>query len=411
MSRLTPRGLLETWRAGNPARSLDRAVSIADLRRLAARRLPRVVFDFIEGGATDEVTRRDNEAAFGDWVLLPRVAVDVSRRSTVTDIVGHKSQLPFLLAPTGLAGFFWPGGEIAAATAAAEAGIPFCLSTNSVASLETVAQAVPDSERWFQLYVLRDREWSDGLVRRASRANYRVLCITVDLAVNGRRERDMRNGFTMPLRPRAATVLDVARRPRWFAGTLLSPPGLGNFERPGAKASFTSVAQHVSSLFDPSITWDDVAHLRDLWGGPVVIKGILHPEDAEKAVAIGADAIMVSNHGGRQLDGVPAPITVLPEIVSAVGNRAQIILDGGVRRATDILKSRALGASACSLGRAFLWGLCAGGQAGVRKAIDILRDELDNALTLLGAPRIEDVSAAHVRARRTATDSLPGRRA
>ena len=391
--------MLETLRAADPARSLDRAVSIADLRRLAARRLPRTVFDFIEGGATDEVTRRDNEAAFGDWMLVPRVAVDVSRRSTVTDIVGRPSRLPFLLAPTGLAGFFWPGGEIAAATAAAEAGIPFCLSTNSVASLETVAHAVPDSDRWFQLYILRDREWSDQLVRRAKQANYRVLCITVDLAVNGRRERDMRNGFTMPLRPRAATVLDVARRPRWLVGTLLSPPAFGNFERAGASASFTSVAQHVSSLFDPSVTWDDIARTRDLWGGPVVIKGIIHPDDADKAIAIGADAVMVSNHGGRQLDGVPAAITALPEIVSAVGGRAQVILDGGVRRATDILKSIALGASACSVGRSFLWGLCAAGQRGVRKSIDILGDELDNAMTLLGTPAIEDVSAAHVTAR------------
>jgi isopentenyl diphosphate isomerase/L-lactate dehydrogenase-like FMN-dependent dehydrogenase len=389
------------------SRGLSAALSVADLRRLAARRLPRAVFDFIDGGAGDEVTLRDNEAAFDAWQLVPRVAVDVSRRSTATDVVGRRSELPFWLAPTGLAGFFWPSGEIAAASAAAAAGIPFCLSTNSVASLERVAEAVPDGDRWFQLYFLKDRDWMTSLVSRAKAAGYRVLCMTVDLPVQGRRERDVRNAFTVPLRPRAATVLDLARRPRWVASALLSPPRFGNFEGSAPTAGFTSVAQHVSSLFDPSVTWDDIARIRDLWQGPMVIKGILHPDDAEKAVALGAGAVIVSNHGGRQLDHVPAPITVLPEIVSAVGGRAQVILDGGVRRATDILKARALGASSCSIGRAFLWGLCAGGQEGVERAITILRDELDNAMTLLGTARIEDVSAGHVRPRRKGAPAGP----
>ncbi|WP_128561766.1 alpha-hydroxy acid oxidase [Methylobacterium crusticola] len=381
------------------SRALDAAVSIADLRRLAARRLPRSVFDFIDGGAGDEVTLRDNEAAFADWQLVPRVGVDVSRRSAEADIVGARSQAPLLLAPTGLAGFFWPSGEIAAARAAAAAGLPFCLSTNSVASIEAVADAVPDADRWFQLYALKDRDWMHALVSRARVARYRVLCITVDLPVQGRRERDVRNAFTVPLRPRAATMLDLARRPRWLAGALLSPPRFGNFEG-AAPAGFTSVAQHVASLFDPSVTWDDLARLRDLWPGPVVIKGVLHPDDAARAVGIGADGVMVSNHGGRQLDHVPAPISVLPEIVAAVGGRAQVILDGGVRRGTDILKAVALGASSCSIGRAFLWGLCAAGQDGVATAIAILRDELDNAMTLLGTARIADVGADHVRPRR-----------
>src|SRR3954451_3522073 len=399
MTRAVARRELEAWQVGNPARLLDRALSIADLRLLAARRLPRAVFDFIDGGAGDEITLRDNEAAFNDWQLVPRVAVDVShRRSTVADIVGRRSELPFLLAPTGFAGFFWPSGEIAAEIAAAAAGIPFCLSTNSVASLEVVAEAVPDAERWFQLYVLKDRDWMNALVARAKTANYRVLCITVDLAVHGRRERDIRNAFTVPLRPRAATVLDLARRPRWLAGALLSPPRFGNFEG-AAPGGFTSVAQHVSSMFDPSVTWDDVARIRDLWQGPVVVKGVLHPDDAKRAVEIGASAVMVSNHGGRQLDQVPAPISVLPEIVSAVSGRAQVILDGGIRRGTDILKALALGASSCSIVRACLWGLCAGGQEGVDKATAIMRDDLDDAMALLGATRIEDVSRRHVRPR------------
>ncbi|MBV8669386.1 MAG: alpha-hydroxy-acid oxidizing protein [Candidatus Eremiobacteraeota bacterium] len=379
-------------------RSLASALTIADLRRLARRRLPRAVFDFIDGGAGDEVTLRDNEAAFRDWVLLPRVAVDVSRRSLRTTILGGASELPLMLAPTGLAGFYWPAGEIAAASAAAAAGVPFCLSTNSVASVEAVAKAVPECERWFQLYFLKDRAWMQALVKRAKDAGYRALCITVDLAVQGRRERDVRNAFTMPLRPHARTVLDLARRPRWLAGVLSSPPRLGNFET-SDRSQFTSVAQHVATLFDPSASWDDVARFRDLWSGPVVIKGVLHPDDACKAVAIGADAVMVSNHGGRQLDHVPAPISVLPDIVAAVSGRAEVILDGGVRRGTDILKALALGASACSIGRAFLWGLAAGGREGVGRAIAILRDELDNAMTLLGTARIEDVSATHVRSR------------
>ena len=386
-------------------RALAGALSIADLRLLARRRLPRAVFDFIDGGAGDEVTLRDNEAAFRDWVLLPRVAVDVSRRSMHTTIAGNRSALPLMLAPTGLAGFFWPSGEMAAASAAAAAGIPFCLSTNSVASIEAVAKAVPDGERWFQLYFLKDRDWMHALVERARDSGYRVLCITLDLAVQGRRERDVRNAFTMPLRPRAATIFDLARRPRWLAGVLSSPPGLGNFEA-ADRRHFTSVAQHVASLFDPSVTWDDVARLRELWPGPVVIKGVLHPADARKAVEIGAQAIMVSNHGGRQLDHVQAPISALPGIVAAVGGRAGIILDGGVRRGTDILMALALGASSCSIGRPFLWGLAAAGQDGVARAITILHDELDNAMTLLGTAKIGDITAAHVQARRAGPASM-----
>lgn len=380
-------------------RSLATAHSIADLRRLARRRLPRAVFDFIDGGAGDEVTLRDNEAAFGDWTLVPRVGVDVSRRSLAASIVGNPSRLPLMLAPTGLAGFYRPSGEIAAATAAAAAGIPFCLSTNSVASMEAVAAAAPDAERWFQLYFLKDRAWMNGLVKRARDAGYRVLCITLDLAVQGRRERDLRNTFTMPLRMRPRTILDLVLRPGWLMGVMKSPPRLANFERTG-DTEFMSVAKQVATMFDPSATWDDVARVRDLWAGPIVIKGVLHPDDARKAVELGASAVMVSNHGGRQLDHVAAPISALPDVVAAVAGRAEVILDGGVRRGTDILKALALGASACSIGRPFLWGLSAAGLAGVERTIAILTDELDNAMTLLGTARIEDVTADHVKPRR-----------
>lgn len=382
-------------------RAAQRAPSIADLRQLAMRRLPKAVFDFIDGAAGDETTLRDNEAAFREWLLLPRVAIDVSCRTAKTTIVGRESALPLVLSPVGLSGFFWPGGETAAAGAAASAGIPFCLSTNSVASIEEVAAAVPESDRWFQLYFLRDRDWMNTLIARARAARYRVLCMTVDLPVQGRRERDIRNAFTMPLRPRLANILDLLRRPSWLTGVLRAPPRFGNFEVAGS-SSFTSIAEHVSSLFDPTASWEDIARLRGQWPGPVVIKGILHPDDALKAIAIGADAVMVSNHGGRQLDHVPAAIAALPDIVAAVNGRAQVILDGGVRRGTDIVVARALGAVACSVGRAFVWGLAAAGQQGVERAIAILGDELDNALALIGATGLQDLTSESVRRRGTA---------
>jgi isopentenyl diphosphate isomerase/L-lactate dehydrogenase-like FMN-dependent dehydrogenase len=389
------------------SRAAEKAESIAALRRAAARRLPRIVFDFIDGAAGDETTLRDNEAAFGEWLLLPRVAVDVGRRTLKTSIVGRQSALPLLLSPIGLAGFFWPGGEMAAARAAAAAGIPFCLSTNSVASIEEVAAAAPDGERWFQLYFLKDRDWMNKLMARAQAADYRVLCMTVDLPVQGRRERDIRNAFTVPLRPRLASALDLLLRPGWLMGVLRAPPRFGNFQT-GGSSSFTSVAEHVGSLFDPTVSWTDIARLRERWAGPVVIKGILRPDDARRAVDIGADAIMVSNHGGRQLDRVPAAITALPDIAAAVDGRAQLILDGGVRRGTDIVVARALGADACSVGRAFVWGLAAAGQQGVERAIGILRDELDTALALIGAAALPDLGRETVR--RRALDPQPNQR-
>jgi isopentenyl diphosphate isomerase/L-lactate dehydrogenase-like FMN-dependent dehydrogenase len=379
------------------SRALERAVSIAELRNLAARRLPKAVFDFIDGGAGDEITLRDNQSAFGEWRLLPRVGLDVSRRSPETRILGRPCGLPLLCAPTGLAGFFWPHGEIATARAAAAAGIPYILSTNSVAAVEEVAAAVPDLDLWFQLYFLKDRALMENLIARASAAGCRGLCVTVDLTLQGRRERDLRNAFTMPLRPTLANALDLMRRPRWLIGVMRSPPRFGHFGQAGA--AFTSVAQRVASLFDPSASWEDVARLREGWPGPLAIKGVLHPDDAVRAVEIGVDAVIVSNHGGRQLDLVPAAITALPGIAAAVQGRAQVIVDGGVRRGTDIAVALALGAQACSLGRALLWGLCAGGEEGVRRAIAILREELDVAMALLGAPTPQSITTAHAQRR------------
>lgn len=321
---------------------------------------------------------------------MPRVGVDVSDRSLATRIVGQDASLPLILAPTGLAGLFSPGGEMSAASAAMAAGIPFCLSTNSVASIEDVAAAVPGGDRWFQLYIMKDRALTNALLERAARTGYRVLCVTVDLPIQGKRDRDVRNNFTVPLRPRPRTILDVASRPRWLYGLLRSPVKFGNFVG-SEPEGFTSIAKLVGTLFDPTAGWDDIARIRDKWRGPVVVKGVLHPDDARRAVEIGCDAVIVSNHGGRQLDQVPASVAALPGVVEAVDGRAEVILDSGVRRGTDILIARALGASACMIGRAFLWGLASGGKAGVTRTIDILREELDNAMALLGQRRFADI--------------------
>jgi isopentenyl diphosphate isomerase/L-lactate dehydrogenase-like FMN-dependent dehydrogenase len=364
--------------------TLEKAHSIADLRRLAQRRLPHSIFEFIDGGAGDEATLADNQSDFARWRLLPRVGVDVSHRDLGTEIVEQHAALPLILAPTGLAGLYAPHGEVKAARAAAAAGIPFCLSTNSVASLEEVAAQAPGGDKWFQLYMLRDRDLMWALLDRAKESGYRVLCLTLDLAMQGRRERDMRNAFTVPLRLRLRTVLQVAARPSWLAGFLGAPVRFGNFEQGAKPQGFTSIAQHVATLFDPAADWKAVAEVVRRWSGPVVVKGVLHPDDARTAVDLGADAVAVSNHGGRQLDQSISAVSALSGIVDAISGRAQVFLDGGVRRGTDIVKARALGADACMIGRPFLWGLAAGGQPGVTRAVGILRDELDNGLALLG---------------------------
>ena len=300
---------------------LDFAASIADLRLLARARLPRSVFEFIDGGAADEYTLKANSDDLGAFRLMPDVGVDVALRSSATTVVGKPSRLPLVLAPTGLAGLYWPKGEIAAARSAARAGISFCLSTNSVASMEEVADAVPEVDRWFQLYFLKDPDLMRSMVERARASGYRVLCITLDLAVQGRRDRDIRNAFTVPLKPRLTTVLEVLARPAWLAGFLRAPIRFGNFAAAAPQGGFSSIAQHIAKLCDASADWDTVARLIELWDGPVVVKGLFNPRDAERAVALGVDAIIVSNHGGRQLDRVPSAIAALPAIAAAVAGR------------------------------------------------------------------------------------------
>ena len=375
-------------------RRLSHAATIADLRRLAERRLPRPLFDFVDGGAGAEATLRENEQAFAEARLAPRYAVDVSARKSAADILGFAASLPLVVAPVGFAGLLWRSGELVAAKEAARIRIPFCLSTNANASLEDVAAAAGDGERWLQLYFLRDRDWMMGLVRRAAAAGYRVLCVTVDLPIAGRRARDIRNGFTVPPRPDVATALHYARRIPWLVHALREPMRIGNFEGAGSVSGFVSVAQHVASLFDPSATWDDVARLREAWRGPLVVKGVLHPEDAECALGVGADAIVVSNHGGRQLEDAPATLRALPAVVGRVKGRAPVFIDGGVRRGVDIVKALAFGASACLIGRAFAYGLGAGGGEGVARALGILAAEFDAALALTGARSPAEIGPA-----------------
>jgi L-lactate dehydrogenase (cytochrome) len=376
------------------------AINIDDLRRLAMRRLPRAVFDFADGGAEDERTLRANRLDFSKLVFRPRVLVDVSRRDQSTTILGQPVSSPLIVAPTGLAGMLWPRGEMVAARAAAKRDVIFTLSTLGACSIEEVAEA-STGPLWFQLYVMKDRDVTRALVERARQAGYKALCLTVDLPVLGQRERDLRNGATIPPKITVRNVVDVLQRPGWLRRVWFGPRiTFQNFV--GSSAALSDSAgtlwQYVNSLNDPSVDWNDLTWFRSLWPGPLAIKGIMTGEDARRAVSEGVEAIVVSNHGGRQLDSLPSAIEVLPEIIDAVGDRAEVILDGGVRRGTDVVKALALGARACMIGRPMLYGLGAAGQAGVERSIEILQNEIDRTLALLGRPTLADLDRSAVRA-------------
>jgi len=371
---------------------LQRIASISDLRERARKRLPRSVFDFIDGGAGAGHTRRANQQDFQKYRLLPRVGVDVSKRDLSQSILGVSSSMPLILAPTGLSGLYYPKGEILTAKAAHQTGIPFCLSTNSVASMETISDAVPSSEKWFQLYFLKDKGLMSSMLTRAKENGYRVLCITLDLPIQGKRDQDIRNGFTVPLKLRFSTLLEVLSRPTWTFNFLMEGGiSFGNFEGHIQKDSHRSIAQHIAELCDASADWNTIHEVIEEWNGPVVIKGILDPEDAKLAIQAGAHAIVVSNHGGRQLDQVPSSISALPKIAETVAGNAEIILDSGVTRGTDIAIALSLGANACMIGRSCLWGLATDGQTGILKAIEILRQELDTSMALLGVTKLHQL--------------------
>ena len=367
------------------------AASVADVRERARRRLPRLAFDFIDGGADGEVTLRANEAAFARRTLVPRVLVDVARRDLSCSLFGVEHALPLLLAPTGMAKLAGPGGEVAGARAAVAAGAGFVLSTMSNHALEEVAAAGGDARRrWFQLYVWPDRALVERMVDRAARAGYGALVVTVDVPVLGNRLRDVRNGFKYPPRVRPGTAADMLRHPRWLA-RLPGRMRFGNVEGLADEGGAVAYAKLINRLLaNPGADWSTLAWIRERWSGPLLVKGILAPADAELAAEHGADGVIVSNHGGRQLDGAPATLDVLADVVAAVPD-LPVLVDGGIRRGSDVAMALALGARACLIGRPWLYGLAAGGEAGVTGVLAILRAELDRTHALVGCPRAADL--------------------
>ena len=371
--------------------------NIADLRLAARRRIPRGLFDYVDRGTEEEVSLRGNREAFDRIRLMTRPLVDVAGRSTKTTVLGEEWAVPFAIAPTGLAGMLWHEGEVALARAAAAVGVPFTLSTASITSIEDVA-AKAGGRLWFQLYMWADMDMSFELVKRAQAAGYRTLVVTVDSVVNGNREHNRRNGFTIPMRLTPRNVLDGALHPAWTLGVMgryLLTSGMPEF------ANFPERIRHnlrghgryggVIVPKNESQSWDHIRQLRGMWNGPLVVKGLLDPRDAQRAVDCGADGIVVSNHGGRTLDGAVAPMEVLPEVVRAVRGKTTILVDSCITRGSDIVKALALGAQGAMVGRAPLWGVAAGGQQGAALALEILRSEIDRVMAYLGCRSVAEI--------------------
>jgi (S)-mandelate dehydrogenase len=379
--------------------TLARARNIADLRELAIRQVPGLAFEYVEGGAEDESTLRTNRSAFEALRLLPQTLVDTSRRHLGTTILGAPSLAPLVIAPTGLNNMLHPGGDLALARAAARRGIPFTLSSLSTTRLEEVARQA-GGRLWMQLYVLKDRAIARDLMQRAAAAGYEALVFTTDANVFGSREWDQRN-FSAPGRPTVRAALDTLRHPIWLYNMLVRHgiPRFRNVESflPPGKASALGGSTVLPGLFEATIGWDDIAWIRQFWRGKLLIKGVLAAADAERALALGCDGIVLSNHGGRQLDYCVAALEVLPEVVAALRGRLPVVIDGGFRRGTDIVKALALGAEAVMLGRATLYGLGAGGEAGVARALEMLCTETDRVLGMLGCNSVSDLKPAHVR--------------
>ena len=365
---------------------------VDDLRKKMQRRVPRMFYDYCESGSWTESTFNANEADLQDIKFRQRVAIDVSERSTAMTMLSEEVPMPVALAPTGLTGMQHADGEILAAQAAEEFGVPFTLSTMSICSIEDVAENT-SKPFWFQLYVMRDRQFIRNLVERARAANCSALMITLDLQIMGQRHKDVRNGLSAPPKLTLKNIANLATKPSWCLGML------GTRRR-----EFRNIVGHVSGVkdmssladwtvnqFDPRLSWDDVREIRKQWGGKIIIKGILDVEDAKQAVNVGADAVVVSNHGGRQLDGAPSSIAALPAIVDAIGDKCEVWMDGGIRTGQDILRAVALGAKGTLIGRAFLYGLGAGGRDGVSKVLEILHKELDLTMALCGRSKLAEV--------------------
>lgn len=368
--------------------------SAADFRRDAKRALPSPVFDYLDGGADDEWTLRHNTAAFEKYRLLPRYLRDISAIDMKTSVLGAQIAAPVILSPTGMSRLFHHEKEIAVARAAADAGLYYSLSTLSTTSLEEVAAVAP-GPKMFQIYIHKDRGLTRELVARCRAAGYNALCLTVDAAVAGNRERDRRSGFGMPPRLRLASLASFALHPGWTLNYLRDPRfALANLEGGGAiTRGPTGVMEYIDSQFDRTVGWDAAARIIADWGGPFAIKGLQCPEDARRAVEIGASAIMISNHGGRQLDGAPAPIDCVAPMRDAIGSAAELIVDGGVRRGAHVLKALALGANAVSFGRPYLYALAAGGEAGVRRFLSLFLAEIERGLGLSGRRAVADLDS------------------
>lgn len=368
------------------------AYDISDLREMARKRLPKGIFEFMDRGNGDEVALANNRAAFERVKFNPHVLVDTSHRSLAIELFGKRQKMPLVIAPTGSAGLTWHEGEIALARAAKAAGIPFTLATGSMTSLEKVAEHA-GGNLWFQVYMWPDRSMSHKLVERAKAAGYEALVVTVDTPVTPGREYNLRNGVTVPFRFTRRNVTHVMLRPRWVFTVLLRyllTTGMPRYENypTDVKSRITALPMGRSMMVTDSLTWDDLKELRRIWPHPLLVKGILRPQDALRAAECGADGIIVSNHGGRAVDSTPAPIEALPHIVDAVGGRIAVIVDSGFRRGADVVKALALGARAVMIGRATLYGTTIAGEAGAARAIEIYRDEIDRMLALIGCPDV-----------------------
>ena len=390
---LAPLLTLKPRERDRTARRLADAHSIGDLRRIARRRTPSGPFDYADGAADGEVGLRRVREAFDDLEFRPGVLRDVSAVDTSTTVLGARSALPFASAPTGFTRMLHAAGERAVAAAAAAADIPFSLSTVGTTSIEQIAQVAPTARKWFQLYLTKDRELSARLVSDAAAAGYEVLIVTVDVPVGGRRLRDLHNGMTIPPRLSARTFLDASYRIGWWFDFLTTDPYSFAFDPNGRG----STSQLIGRITDPSVDLDDLAWLRQIWRGPLVVKGVQTVDDARTVVDHGADGVVVSSHGGRQLDRAPVPLHVLPDVVNAVGQRATVMLDTGITHGADIVAALAAGADFTLVGRALLYGLMAGGEPGVTRSIDILRTEMENTMKLVGVSSVEELEPGHVR--------------
>jgi len=374
-------------------------VNVEDLRRAAKANMPRAMFDFVDGGANDEWTQRRNQAAFERIMFDPRVLVDVSSRDQSTTVFGQRLETPILVAPTGLTSIAWPNAELLAARAAGRAGAGFALSTFASNSIEEIA-GTGVGPRWFQLYVTKNRAWTLDLIDRAQAAGYQALAVTVDTQLPSMRERNIRNGYQSPPRITLANVLDFASHPGWLHRFLKGPrPTLANTPSVAAltASQFVELGNRVARELDPSVSWRDLEQFRARWRGPMLLKGITSTRDVARALDVGVNGFIVSNHGGRQLDYAPASIEVLPEIVAACADRAEVYLDSGVRRGSDIVKAFALGARAVLVGRAYVYGLGASGEEGVDHVFRIFKDEIDRCLALIGVPSLSQVGRENLR--------------